>query len=109
MSKYHNRKIVVDGITFDSKKESDYYCQLKMLKMAGEVTDFSLQVPFELQPKYKYGNKTIRSIKYIADFKVKYKDGHEEIVDVKGVRTKEYLLKKKILLYQHQEIKFIEV
>lgn len=109
MSKYHNRKTVVDGITFDSKKESDYYCQLKMLKMAGEVTDFSLQVPFELQPKYKYGNKTIRSIKYIADFKVKYKDGHEEIVDVKGVRTKEYMLKKKMFEHKYRDVILKEV
>lgn len=109
MSKYHNRKTEVDGIVFDSKKEADYYCTLKMLKMAGRIKDFQMQVPFELQPKYKYGNKTIRSIKYVADFIVTYDDDHVEVVDVKGVRTKEYMLKKKILLYQHQDIIFVEV
>ena len=34
--KYHNRKVVIDGITFDSQREGDYYCELKMLRMAGD-------------------------------------------------------------------------
>ena len=41
--KYHNRKVVIDGITFDSQREGDYYCELKMLRMAGEVIDFERQ------------------------------------------------------------------
>ena len=50
MTKYHNRKVVIDGITFDSRKEGNFYCELKMLRMAGEVKDFSLQVFFEGRP-----------------------------------------------------------
>lgn len=41
-NKYSNRKTKIDGIVFASKKEADYYCELKMLKIAGEVKDFLL-------------------------------------------------------------------
>ena len=52
-SKYSNIKTVVDGIEFDSKKEADYYCQLKILKRAGEIKDFDLQQRYELQHTFK--------------------------------------------------------
>lgn len=107
--KYHNKKVIIDGIAFDSKKEANYYCELKILKMAGKVKDFELQVPFELQPKFKYDGKTTRAIKYIADFVVKYADGHVEVVDVKGMRLDVYKLKRKLLLYKYPEIIFKEV
>lgn len=109
MNKYNAKKTTVDGITFDSRKEANYYCELKMLKMAGIVKDFELQVPYELQPKYRHNGKAIRAITYIADFRVTYTDGHVEIVDVKGVRTDAYKLKKRLLLYQHPDMIFKEV
>lgn len=109
MSKYHARKTVIDGITFDSKKEADYYCELKMLKLAGVVASFERQVPFELQPKYKKCGKTVRAIRYLADFVVAYADGHTEVVDVKGVRTEVYKLKRKILEYRYPDIRITEV
>lgn len=109
MNKYNAKKTTVDGIMFDSRKEADYYCELKMLKMAGIVKDFELQVPYELQPKYRHNGKAIRAITYIADFRVTYTDGHVEIVDVKGVRTDAYKLKKRLLLYQHPDMIFKEV
>ncbi len=107
--KYHNKKVVIDGITFDSRKEANYYCELKILKMAGKVKDFEMQVPFELQPKFKHDGKTVRAIKYVADFVVHYPDGQQVVVDTKGFRTKEYLLKRKMLLYKHPDILFKEV
>lgn len=108
-SKYRAKKTVVDGITFDSKKEADFYCELKMLRMAGEVIDFERQVTFELQPKFKYSGKTERAIKYIADFVVHYKDGRNVVVDVKGDKTDVYRIKRKMLLYKHPDIIFEEV
>ncbi|HBF3147915.1 TPA: DUF1064 domain-containing protein, partial [Clostridioides difficile] len=51
MSKYNNKKIVIDGIKFDSKDESEYYLYLKEKKENGEIKDFGLQQKFELQPK----------------------------------------------------------
>lgn len=107
--KYHNRKVECDGIVFDSIKEKNYYCELKVLRMAGEVIEFERQVTFELQPKFKHVGKTERAIKYIADFVVKYKDGRTVVVDTKGFKTKEYLLKRKMLLYKYPGILFEEV
>lgn len=52
-NKYRNIKTTVDGIEFDSRKEADYYCQLKLLKRAGEIKDFGLQPRYELQPTFK--------------------------------------------------------
>lgn len=99
----------MDGITFDSRKEANYYCELKMLKQAGEVLEIELQVPYELQPKYWYKGKAIRAIKYVADFRVTYADGHIEVIDTKGVRTEAYKIKKRLLLYQYPGIDFREV
>ena len=109
LNKFHAVKTTVDGITFDSRKEADYYCYLKTLKRTGEVTGFERQVPYELQPQYIRKGKTVRAIKYVADFVVTYSDGHVEVVDVKGVRTKEYSLKKKLLEYKYPDIDFREV
>lgn len=108
-SKYRAKKTQVDGIIFDSRKEADYYCELRVRKMAGKIKDFERQVPFVLQPKFSYQGKTVREIKYIADFVITYPDGEQEVVDVKGVRTKEYLLKRKMLLCLHPDIHFVEV
>lgn len=107
--KYHNKKVECDGIIFDSIKEKNYYCELKILRMAGEVIDFERQVTFELQPKFIHSGKTERAIKYIADFVIKYKDGRTVVVDTKGFRTKDYLLKRKMLLYKYPGILFEEV
>ena len=81
-----------------------------MLKMGKIVKDFDCQVAFELQPKYTNNKgEKVRAIKYIADFIVEYMDGHVEVVDVKGVRTKDYILKKKIFEYKYPQYKFVEV
>lgn len=109
MSKYNSIKATIDGITFDSRKEANYYCELKMLRMAGVVKDFDMQVPFTLLDGYKRKGKAVRGIKYYADFVVTYVDGHKEVVDVKGVRTDVYKLKKKLLLAKYPEIDFREV
>ena len=102
--KYGNRRPVVDGIQFDSQAEANRYGQLKILLQAGEITNLRLQVPYELQPSFKHDGKTIRAIKYVADFVYEDKDGKTHIEDVKGMRTKEYELKRKIMLYHGYEI-----
>lgn len=103
-SKYHAKKSEVDGITFDSQKEAHRYRELKLLERAGEIFSLELQTPYELQPSFKHNGKTIRAIKYVADFTYKDKDGKIHIEDTKGVKTKEYLIKKKMMLYQGHEI-----
>lgn len=100
MNKYHNKKVIIDGIKFDSKKEMQYYIKLKMLEKAGKIRDLKLQVPFTLIETFKRGDKTYRKMKYIADFT--YYDDKDtlHVVDTKGYRTKEYELKKKLMAWK---------
>ena len=90
-AKFGNHKTVVDGITFDSKAEATRYSVLKVLQAAGVVTQLRLQVPYDLTVN---GLKVCR---YIADF-VYMMDGKEVVEDVKGMRTPEYKLKRKLML-----------
>ena len=85
-SKYRANKTSVDGHTFDSKKEAEYYCELKLKLQGKEINGFCLQPTFMLAP----------GLKYKADFIVFNKDNTYEVIDVKGVRTKEYIAKKKV-------------
>ena len=105
-NKYKNKKIIVDGIKFDSEMESHYYIYLKQLKEIGEVIDFILQPTYLLQEGFNLNGKRIRPITYKADFKVIYKDGHEEVIDVKGKLTEEFKIKRKMLLYKYRDITF---
>ena len=107
MNKYSNQKVVVDGITFDSKLESRKYIELKLLEKAGYIKDLELQVKFELQEKYMKRGKTVRAINYIADFDIK--KGKKIIVDTKGFRTDVYKLKKKIFEYKYPDLEIVEV
>ncbi len=107
--KFKNKKPVVDGITFDSQKEANYYCELKIQKRAGVIKDFELQPEFILQDGFRDSSgKWHHAIKYRADFKVKYPDGREEIVDTKGHKTQVYRIKKKMLLKRYTGIDFKE-
>lgn len=108
-SKYHNKIAYYDGIAFDSIKERDYYADVLLpLKWAGEIKSIDMQVSFVLQPPFKHGGKTIKGIKYVADFVITYPDGRKKVIDTKGCRTKEYQLKRKMLLYKYPEIDFEE-
>lgn len=106
--KYGNKKPTVDGLKFDSQAEARRYNELKLLLAAGEITELQLQVPYELQPSFKYKGKTIRALKYVADFVYKDKAGVTHIEDVKGMRTKEYEIKRKLMLYRGYEIEEID-
>ena len=105
-NKYKNKKTMVDGFKFDSEMESHYYLYLKQLKEMGEVVDFVLQPTYLLQEGFNLNGKRIRPITYKADFKVIYKDGHEEVIDVKGKLTEEFKIKRKMLLYKYRDINF---
>jgi hypothetical protein len=108
MSKYNSKKTVVDGITFDSIKESKRYHDLKLLKKAGLIKDFTCQPMFILQDGYRRKDgKKIIAIKYFADFKVEYPDGRVEIEDVKSPATakkESFLIKRKLLEHKYDLI-----
>ena len=102
-SKYNNRKVTYQGLTFDSKKEFEYYLLLKDKEKRGLVFNIKRQVPLEIQPAFtdKSGVKH-RAITYKADFV--YTDrvsGKVRYIDVKGFRTEVYKLKKKLLAYKN--------
>ena len=97
MSKYKNKKVVVDNILFDSKKEANYYTKLKILRDAGKITDLKLQKKFVLQDKFTLNGKTYRAITYVADFVYKDDKGMH-VVDTKGYRTQVYKIKKKLFM-----------
>ena len=103
-NKYNNKKVIVDGIKFDSKMEAKYYYLLKLLQEAGEVKAFELQPKFTLQEGFKKNGKRYQPITYTADFRVEYADGHTEIVDVKGVETQVFKIKKKMFEYHYPDL-----
>ena len=111
-SKYHSKKVKLDGIEFDSKKEAKRYSELKLLERAGQIKDLELQKVFELQPSFKKNGKTYRKTTYKADFCYFDNEKGKYIVeDVKSpiTRTQVYMLKKKMLLYKYDDIEFKEV
>ena len=96
--KYHNEKTEVSGITFDSKKEAVRFYELSNMERAGMITKLKLQPQFTLQEGFKTPEgETVRPIRYVADFSYFDEQGRFVVEDVKGVRTKEYLMKKKMM------------
>lgn len=99
-SKYNNKKIEVDGIIFDSRREANRYKELMLLAQAGEINNIERQKRFELIPKQKDANgRVVRACSYVADFVYLDKEGRQVVEDVKGMRTDVYKIKKKLMLY----------
>ena len=100
VNKYHNKKVIYDGIKFDSAKERNYYLKFKMMEEAGIIKDLELQKKFILQNGYTINGKKRREISYKADFcYVTTKDDKLHVVDIKSPATakdKVYRLKKKM-------------
>lgn len=114
-SKYHAKKVNVNGIWFASIHEAERYKELLLLERAGRISNLKLQVPYELIPaqyelvetftpktnKPKKVKKLVeRKVIYKADFCYQ-KDGELVVEDAKGMRTKEYIIKRKLLLWRH--------
>jgi hypothetical protein len=90
MAKYKNIKTTIDGITFDSKKEAIHYVYLKNLEKQGVITDLQRQTKID----FKIRGKKIFT--YKPDFEYNDEFGHH-IVDVKGIQTPVFKLKKKLI------------
>lgn len=112
-SKYRNRKVTIDGITFDSAHEAGRYRELSLMQRAGLISGMELQKPYELIPaqyetvarygkrgqRLKDGRKCLeKSVVYIADF-VYDQNGETIVEDAKGMRTPDYIIKRKLMLY----------
>jgi hypothetical protein len=99
-NKYHNCK--TKG--FDSAKEWRRNQELEALQRAGEISELKRQVPFTLMSSYtiadettRQGFRTVRGIRYIADFTYRLKNGTRIIEDVKGMQTEVFKIKRKLL------------
>ena len=95
-NKYHAKKEVVDGITFDSRKEASRYRQLKLMERAKEIQDLKVHQKYPLIPKDEMGPE----IRYVADFTY-YENGHLVVEDVKGYKTQVYKLKRRLMFKEH--------
>jgi hypothetical protein len=95
-TKYKSKKVEIDGHVFDSKIEARYYEQLKWLQEHNQILFFRLQPRYLLQEAFQKNGKTFRKIEYIADFEVHHLDGSIEVIDVKGIETEAFRLKRKL-------------
>lgn len=118
-TKTGNKKVTLDGIEFDSKREAYRYAELKMLEKAGKIRDLRLQVPFELIPVQREpditgprggvtkGKCIERSLTYVADFVYVNDVGDTVVEDSKGYRDtdaamyKVFVIKRKLMLWVH--------
>lgn len=111
--KYHNNKVVKNGIKYDSQKEYLRHLYLKTLEEEGKISELELQKKFLLQEGFTYNGKKERPIYYIADFYYFDKKLNCYIAeDVKSEITrsdKVYRLKKKMFEYKYGNICFKEV
>lgn len=104
-SKYHAKKTVVDGITFDSKREADRYLVLKSMEEDGAIEDLRRQVRYELMPAFDVDGRHYRPVFYVADFVYVDKETGKEVVeDVKGMRTDVYRLKSKLFARRYGKV-----
>lgn len=113
-TKYHSQKTIIDGIIFQSKKEGRRYFELRLMEKAGKIADLQRQVKYVLIPAQREPDKIgvrggitkgkliERECAYIADFVYKDLEKGELVVeDTKGFRTPEYIIKRKLMLYQY--------
>lgn len=94
--KYRNVKTVIDGITFDSKKEAAYYQKRQALLKSGDI------VKLEMQVRYDFVINGVKLGFYKADFRETWASGTVVVVDVKGFKPPVYNLKKKLMLALHR-------
>ena len=96
LPKYRNKRTETDGIWFDSKKEARRWGELKLMEKAGEILELKHHVRFDITV-----NRT-KVCGYEADFVYRKAQGYELVVeDAKGCRTREYVLKKKLMKAVH--------
>lgn len=103
-NKYNNTRAVLNGVQFDSKRELNRYTELKLLEKAGIIKDLRRQVKFQLLPsqKSKDGSYVLeRAVHYIADFTYMDEQGNMIVEDTKGVKTPDYIIKRKLMLYMN--------
>lgn len=97
MSKYGNKRVMVDGVWFDSQREAKRYGQLKMMEKAGEISALTLQVYFTLAESVVLNGRKKPALRYVADFCYNTNDGFPVVEDCKGHKTAVYRIKQHLM------------
>lgn len=112
-SKYRNQQVTVGDETFDSGKEYRRFCELKLLQRAGKISNLQRQVKFVLIPTQREpdeigvrggtnkGKVIEQECSYVADFVYTDDKGNTVVEDTKGFKTKDYIIKRKLMLERH--------
>ena len=106
-NKYHAQKTELNGVQFDSRKESTVYQKLQNLERSGIISELQRQIKFELIPK----QKDERPVYYVADYVFK-QDGKIVVADCKSTMTKKlpaYVIKRKLFKFRYPEYEFREL
>lgn len=100
-------KRTYEGIIFDSELEMRYYRDVVCPKVeSGEIVSFELQKPYILQEDFVHNDKSVKEIKYVADFFLVYSDGREELIDTKGFPDNSARLKRKLFWYKYPDVDY---
>lgn len=109
-NKYGAKSVTIDGHVFPSKRESEYYLVYKDMLEHGEIVKLELQPKFIIIPAYtNHAGKKVRPCHYTADFLLHFPDARKMVVEVKGFRTRDYMLRRKLFEWQYREYEFKEV
>jgi hypothetical protein len=103
-NKFGAKKQTINGIVFDSKAEAEFYLYLLSRQQNGEIQSFERQVTYTLLDRFKKAGKTYRPIEYIADFVVTNTNGSVDVVDVKGTKTREFQIKRKLFEARYPDL-----
>ena len=107
-NKYNARKTTVCGRTFDSKREAEWYMMLREKQRLGKIKHIECQPTYTLLEGFRDNQgKPHKPITYTPDFLVEYDDGRREVIEVKGVRTRDYVLRKKLFLHMMRDTDII--
>lgn len=113
-AKYRNSKVTIGNDTYDSMKEYKRYLDLLALEKTGEIKELQRQVKYILIPAQREpdtigkrggihkGKLLEKEVAYFADFVYTDSSGETIVEDTKGIRTKDYIIKRKMMLFFHK-------
>ena len=110
-TKYNVNKDVINrtykNVTYDSVMEMRYFIDVvEPMMEAGLILYYERQKKYELQERFKYNQKTVLAVTYIADFYIEYSNGHKVVIDIKGMPDGVAKLKRKLFWHKYPDIEY---
>lgn len=108
-NKYNAKKVTIDGIVFASRAEGSYYQYLKMMQATGKIKSFEMQKQYVLVDSFDHPSKRtkagkpskVSAIKFTPDFVITMPDGSKQVVDVKGMMSRDFPLRAKLFMQRY--------